>query len=72
MSKEKTQFTGETVPARKGLPPNQREVHDKPISFRPYVEDLTPLGDIKDKGSFLREALHSALQQLSEQNPAQG
>jgi hypothetical protein len=72
MPSEKTQFTRENVPARKGLPPNERNVHDKPISFRPYVEDLGPLNTIKDKGTFLRDAVHSALLKLNGQGPAEG
>jgi hypothetical protein len=71
MPSSQTQFTRENLPARKGLPPNQRAVHDKPISFRPYAEDLGALDEIKDKGAFLRDALHSALLKLSEQAPAQ-
>ncbi len=72
MPKEQTQFTRETVPARTGLPPNGRDIHDKPISFRPYVEDLEPLSAIKDKGTFLRDAVHNALLKLDGQSPTQG
>ena len=53
MPSEDTQFTRATVPARKELPPNTKPIADKPVSLRPYDEDLEPFGRLQGKSNFL-------------------
>jgi hypothetical protein len=53
MPSEDTQFTRATMPARKGLPPTTKPIADKPVSLRPYDEDLEPLGRLQGKSTFL-------------------
>jgi len=62
MPSQETRFTKENLPARRGLEPNTREVAIKPISFRPYAEDVGSLGELKDRSGFIRDAVHAALQ----------
>ena len=57
-----TRFTKDNLPARRGLEPNMREIAIKPISFRPYAEDVCSLGELKDRSGFIRDAVHAALQ----------
>ena len=48
--KESTQFTKANNPARAGLEPNEKEVSWKeirPISFRPFAEDIERLRAMK-------------------------
>ena len=64
--KESTQFTRTNNPARAGLEPNEKEVSWKdirPISFRPFAEDIERLRAMKDRSGFIREAVHRALQE---------
>ena len=64
--KESTQFTKANNPARAGLEPNEKEVSWKnirPISFRPFAEDIERLKAMKDRSGFIRQAVHRALQE---------
>ena len=66
MPSARTQFTRDNNPARAGLEPNEKEVSWKdirPISFRPFAEDIERLRAMKDRSGFIREAVHRALQE---------
>jgi len=63
MPSEETQFSKDNLPARRGLAPNTREVSTSTVSFRPYAEDLEGLNNMKDRATFIRDAVHAALQQ---------
>lgn len=65
MPSEETQFSKASVPARAGLPANEKEVATKPVSFRPYVEDVEGLSEQVDRAGFIRDAVHSALKKES-------
>ena len=62
MPSQETRFTKDNLPARRGLEPNTQEVAIKPISFRPFAEDMDPLNELKDRSGFIRDAVHAALQ----------
>ncbi|MEY4359794.1 MAG: hypothetical protein RLZZ631_1280 [Cyanobacteriota bacterium] len=70
MPSEDTQFTRENLPARRGLPPNTKPIAEKPIGVRFYAEDVERLNQLMDRSTFIREAVHNALQHEGEQNPA--
>jgi hypothetical protein len=70
MPSEDTQFTRENLPARRGLPPNIKEVAKTPIGVRFYAEDVEQLNQLKDRSTFIRDAVHKALQSGSNHNPA--
>jgi len=63
MPSEETQFSKDNLPARRGLSPNTRQVSTSIVSFRPYEEDLKGLNNMKDRATFIRDAVHAALQQ---------
>ena len=61
--KESTQFTKANNPARAGLEPNEKDICNdiRPISFRPFAEDIERLRAMKDRSGFIRQAVHRAL-----------
>ena len=65
MPSEDTQFSKASLPARAGLPANEKEVATKPVSFRPYIEDVKGLSEQVDRAGFIRDAVHSALEKES-------
>ncbi|MGA0041348.1 MAG: hypothetical protein ACO3NZ_16015, partial [Pirellulales bacterium] len=70
MPSEDTQFKRDNLPSRKGLPANTKPVAEKPIGVRFYAEDMEPLNAMKDRSGFIRDAVHKALQNESNHNPA--
>jgi hypothetical protein len=70
MPSEDTQFKRDNLPSRKGLPPNTKEVAKVPVGVRFYAEDMERLNQLEDRSAFIRDAVHKALQNESNHNPA--
>ena len=67
MPSEQTQFTRDQFTAVRGT--TKRVASSKqtpPIAFRPYEEDLEALTSLTDRATFIRDAVHAALQRLNQ------